>query len=192
MNLSDAYEALSIWSAGPGITEPKHSRSRACGDAKYWRELLSNFVAAQARTNVPAPILIGIASRESLCGAALTNGWGDHGHAFGIMQVDKRYHKYLGQDAGPASEAHIVVAARIFSGYYDDVTSKHPGWPADKRLEGACVAYNSGVRNVQTLNGMNIGTTGNNYGVDVMARSQQVWEVIRAIVRQHQAFALFV
>lgn len=32
-------------------------------------------------------VICGIISRESRAGAALTDGWGDHGNGFGLMQV---------------------------------------------------------------------------------------------------------
>jgi peptidoglycan hydrolase-like protein with peptidoglycan-binding domain/soluble lytic murein transglycosylase-like protein len=125
-------------------------------------------VAAQ-RHGVPPAVLAAIASRESRAGAALdSNGLGDHGNGFGLMQVDKRYHRPAG---GPYSQEHINQAASILSGYLRDVRDMHPSWPPEQQLRGAIVAYNSGPDNVRTIAGMDRGTTGNDYSNDVWARA---------------------
>lgn len=44
---------------------------------------------ARAKKMDPA-VIAGIISRETRagsCGSGLVDGWGDHGHAFGLMQV---------------------------------------------------------------------------------------------------------
>jgi hypothetical protein len=56
--------------------------------------------------------------------------------------------------------------------FRQQVQKKHPSWPDEDVLKGALVAYNSGLRNVQTIARMDSGTTGNDYGADVMARGQ--------------------
>ena len=78
------------------------------------------------------------------------------------------------------------------------VKQKFPSWPADRQLQGefrkatlsfrmglntkqciypvhatgAVAAYNFGVKNVQSWDGLDRGTTGNDYSNDVMARAQ--------------------
>ena len=52
------------------------------------------------------------------------------------------------------------------------VKSKHRTWTDDMALKGGISAYNAGVSNVQTYEGMDIGTTGNDYANDVVARAQ--------------------
>ncbi len=134
----------------------------------YKEELAS---AAQ-RYGVPPAVLAAIASRESRGGAALdSNGLGDNGNGFGLMQVDKRYHTPAG---GPYSQAHINQAASILRDYLDQVRTKHPSWPPEQQLRGAITAYNSGVSNVQTIEGMDRGTTGNDYSNDVWARAMRL------------------
>ncbi|MBM5816019.1 MAG: hypothetical protein FJ083_05360 [Cyanobacteria bacterium K_Offshore_surface_m2_239] len=128
------------------------------------------------RLKVPVEIILALASRESHLGALLglfgnEPGWGDRNQAWGILQVDKRFHTIRGLD-DPFSEAHVEQAIGIFASYRDQVQRKHPGWADEFVLKGACVAYNSGVSNVQTINGMNSGTTHNDYGDDVIARAQ--------------------
>ncbi|XP_061767419.1 lysozyme g-like [Nerophis ophidion] len=117
-----------------------------------------------------APALIaGIISRESRAGNALNNGWGDHGNAWGLMQVDKRYHTPQG---GWNSKEHLSQGTGILIGFIVAIRSKFPDWTAEQQLKGGIAAYNCGTGNVQTLAGMDIGTTGNDYSSDVVARSQ--------------------
>jgi len=121
---------------------------------------------------LPASLLLAVASRESHAGAALdANGWGDGGHAFGVLQVDRRFHRIAGAES-PTSYAHLLQGTGILRKALDQVVRKHPGWPPEKQLEGALCAYNSGVNNVQTLDGMNWGTTHDDYGADTLARAQ--------------------
>jgi hypothetical protein len=123
--------------------------------------------------DVPAAIIAGLASRESRCGAVLdAGGFGDQGHAFGILQVDRRFHALLGVDQGPSSRAHVEQAVGILATFRDQVRARHPDWGDEFVLKGAAVAYNSGVGNVQTKPGMDQGTTGGDYGSDVIARAQ--------------------
>lgn len=47
-------------------------------------------------------VIAAIISRESRAGAALVNGWGDHGNGFGLMQVCLK------------SEYHIQLITRVY------------------------------------------------------------------------------
>jgi hypothetical protein len=137
---------------------------------------LDNLRRAGARLQVPVEVILAIASRESHLGLILgkfgsDSGWGDHNQAWGIMQVDKRFHQLQGLD-DPFSQAHVEQALGIFASYRDQIIHNHPDWADEHVLKGACVAYNSGVGNVQTIAGMNQGTTHNDYGDDVIARAQ--------------------
>jgi len=134
--------------------------------------LMPKFLLAGEKCNVPASVLAAIASRESHVGAVLDGVWGDHGNGFGIMQVDKRYHQLAGSLADPASQEHIDQAAGIFASCLKKVEQNHPDWEDGYVLKGAAAAYNFGVDNVQTKAGIDIGTTGNDYGSDVLARAQ--------------------
>jgi soluble lytic murein transglycosylase-like protein len=128
------------------------------------------FVSSGERFDVPPALLAAIASRESRCGHVLSpDGTGDNGNGFGIMQVDKRFHRVVG---GPRSQEHIDQATEIFADFRSQVQNKHPTWADKDVLKGALAAYNSGIGNVQTIDGMDIGTTGNDYGSDTIARGQ--------------------
>ena len=152
-----------------GITS---SEKMAQTDLSRVKAILERFKQVGAEFNVPVPLLCAIASRESRCGNALdSQGFGDRGNGFGIMQVDKNFHTPVGLD-DPKSIAHIQQATRIFVDFRNQVKAKFPNWEDQWVLRGAIAAYNSGPDNVQTKNGMDIGTTGNDYSSDVIARAQ--------------------
>ncbi|XP_060783358.1 lysozyme g-like isoform X1 [Neoarius graeffei] len=123
---------------------------------------------ARAKQMDPA-VIAAIISRESRAGAALVDGWGDHGNAFGLMQVDKRYHKLRGTWN---SEEHVTQGTEILIDGIRAIQRKFPKWPKEHQFKGGISAYNAGVGNVRTYEGMDIGTTGNDYANDVVARAQ--------------------
>ncbi|XP_078403805.1 lysozyme g-like 1 [Cetorhinus maximus] len=128
---------------------------------------LINKVATANRVD---PAIIGaIMSRESRGGNVLINGWGDHGNGFGLMQVDKRHHNIVG---AWDSEEHLSQGTQILTGMIKSIAKKFPGWSKEQQLKGGISAYNAGPRNVQTYSRVDIGTTGNDYANDVVARAQ--------------------
>jgi hypothetical protein len=148
------------------------SRAMAQTDLGRIKAIADRFVTAASKFGVPAAVLAAIASRESRGGAQLdSNGFGDKGNAFGVMQVDRRFHVLEGT-SDPASLEHIEQATGIFAQNLDEVERKHPDWEDEFVLKGAVAAYNFGVGNVQTKEGIDEGTTGNDYGSDVIARAQ--------------------
>ncbi|XP_059576969.1 lysozyme g [Alligator mississippiensis] len=119
---------------------------------------------------VDPAVIAGIISRESHAGAALTaDGWGDGGNAFGLMQVDKRYHKLVGKWN---SEAHLIQGTQILVGMIKAIQRKFPRWTKEQQLKGGISAYNAGPGNVRTYEKMDIGTTHNDYANDVVARAK--------------------
>ena len=141
----------------------------------YAKKLAQSFVDVEHVTGVPREILAALASRETHFGFLLDkDGLGDHGNGFGIMQVDKRYHRPKGT---PWSLDNIIQGAGIWSDYYAQVKAKHSSWDPRYWVKGACVAYNSGVDNVGTINRMDAGTTGADYGADVCARAQHLGSI---------------
>lgn len=154
----------------PGIASSKKMAktdlSRVLAIASVLRQVGTKF-------DVPPALIAALASRESRAGNVLdSQGFGDRGNAFGILQVDKRFHHPLEGTNSPTSLAHIEQAIEIFVSFRKQVQANHSTWEDEFILKGAVVAYNSGVNNVQTKNGMDIGTTGNDYGSDVIARAQ--------------------
>lgn len=148
------------------------SQQMAKTDLPRVQSLINTFRQVGAKFDIPPALIAALASRESRCGNVLTtDGWGDGGNAFGILQVDRRFHTLRGTN-NPASAAHIEQAIEIFASYRQQVQAKHPNWEDEYVIKGAAVAYNSGVGNVQTKTGMDIGTAGGDYGSDVIARAQ--------------------
>lgn len=151
----------------PGVAS---SHKMAQTDLGRVFNLREKFRACGEKFDVPPALLAALASRESRCGKVLApDGTGDNGHGWGIMQVDKRYHTPVG---GPDSIEHLEQATEILVRFRRQVQEKRPMWEDKDILKGAVVAYNSGVSNVQTIERMDIGTTGDDYGSDVIARSQ--------------------
>ncbi len=152
-------------------TGVESSRQMARTDLRRVLTLRNIFQSCAERLDVPAALIAAIASRESRCGNVLaSDGTGDRGNGWGgIMQVDKRYHHPVG---APDSLEHIEQAIGILVRYRDQVKERHPSWSDSNILKGAVAAYNSGVSNVQTVENMDIGTTGDDYSSDVIARAQ--------------------
>lgn len=148
------------------------SEKMAQTDLSRVKAILERFKQIGAELDVPFPLLCAIASRESRCGNALdSQGFGDGGRAFGIMQVDERFHDQMGTE-DPRSIAHIKQATRILVDYRNQVKAKFPNWEDEWVLRGAAAAYNSGVSNVQSKERLDVGTTGGDYSSDVIARAQ--------------------
>ncbi|ETE65506.1 hypothetical protein L345_08708 [Ophiophagus hannah] len=121
------------------------------------------------KTNIDAAVIAAIISRESHAGTILKDGWGDHGNGFGLMQVDKRYHKIVGTWD---SEEHINQGALILCSMIEEIKKKFPPWTNEQQLKGGISAYNAGPKNVQSYERMDIGTTKNDYANDVVARAK--------------------
>ncbi len=139
-------------------------------DLSRLKKYSADFEAVGKKYGFPPALLAAIASRESRGGAALdSRGFGDHGHGFGLMQVDDRTAAPKG---GPYSREHIDHGASILKGKLDEVKRAHPGWSPEMQLKGAVAAYNVGAGNVRTQAGMDKGTTGNDYSNDVWERAK--------------------
>merc|ERR1719222_1007275 len=112
----------------------------------------ASFAAASYKYNLPKEILMAVASRESRVGSLLGKngnkpGWGDKNRAFGIMQVDKRYHKVVDE----TNIDNVDEGAKILANMLRQVKKKHPNWSYGWHLRGAVAAYNFGSKNLQTL-----------------------------------------
>ncbi|XP_067312758.1 lysozyme g-like [Pseudorasbora parva] len=123
---------------------------------------------SRAKQMDPA-VIAAIISRESRAGAALKDGWGDHGNGFGLMQVDKRYHTPVG---AWDSKEHVTQATEILTGFIQEIKKKFPQWTQEQCFKGGISAYNTGPKNVRTYERMDVGTTGGDYSNDVVARAQ--------------------
>lgn len=56
-------------------------------DADDMEKYRSKINSVGRRYDIDPALIAGIISRESRAGKALNNGWGDHGNAWGLMQV---------------------------------------------------------------------------------------------------------
>lgn len=153
----------------PGIVS---SQKMAQTDLQRVKAVADRLCTAAAKFGVPSAIVAALASRESRGGNVLdADGYGDGKNAFGILQVDKRFHRIEGTP-DPRSLEHIEQAVGILADYLEQVEKKHPDWEDIYLLKGGVVAYNAGVSTVQTKAGMDIGSTGDDYGSDVIARAK--------------------
>ncbi|XP_075469609.1 lysozyme g-like isoform X3 [Ascaphus truei] len=114
-------------------------------------------------------VIAAIISRECRAGNTLKNGWGDNDNAFGLMQVDKRWHTIQGKWD---SEEHIKQGAGILIDMIGSIQKQFPSWTAEQRLKGGIAAYNCGPSRIQSYENVDNSTTGHDYSNDVLARAQ--------------------
>jgi hypothetical protein len=128
------------------------------------------FDAAGAEANLPAALIAAVASRESRCGNVLRDGWGDGGNAFGIMQVDKRFHVPAGV-TDPKSQAHIGQATGIPASFLAQMQIKFADQAAARQLQAAVAAYDCGAGRAASPDTADAHTTDGDYSNDVWARA---------------------
>ncbi|CAL8352638.1 unnamed protein product [Boreogadus saida] len=121
-----------------------------------------------------AALIAGIISRDSEAGHSIENtdppGWGDNYNAFGLMQVDKRWHKPRG---AWDSEKHLDQGTGILVDLIKHVQKERPSWTTNWQLKGAIAAYNMGYKVLDhPVHNMEQITTGGDYSSDVVARAQ--------------------
>ncbi|KAK7471414.1 hypothetical protein BaRGS_00035966 [Batillaria attramentaria] len=119
-------------------------------------------------------VIAALASRESNGGDALaSDGTGDRGHAWGILQCDFTHSGLACKSCPAKSCCHIkMMVTQLLIPYIKRVATNHRSWPKAHQLQGGVAAYNFGVGNVQSWGGLDVGSTGNDYSNDVMARAQ--------------------
>uniref|UniRef100_A0A674NRY3 Lysozyme g n=1 Tax=Takifugu rubripes TaxID=31033 RepID=A0A674NRY3_TAKRU len=116
-------------------------------------------------------LIAGIISRESRAGNQLVNGRGDHGRAFGLMQIDPQNSGITPVGSWDSVE-HLIQATKILLSFIDVIKNKFPSWNANQHLKGAIAAYNMGDQNVRSYETVDAATTGRDYSNDVVARAQ--------------------
>lgn len=160
--------------AEPAVPDQAPAEARAAieSDTPQLESLKSKFGAASKKFGVPIDILAGVASRESHAGKALNEeGYDPEKKAFGVMQVDQRFHKLEGTES-PNSQAHINQSAGILIENKRLMDKRFPHWTDEQRWRAAVAGYNMGPSKVKTLEKMDEGTTGGNYSSDVMLRAK--------------------
>ena len=147
------------------------SRDKAKADLAEIEKLHPKLKKAAEKFSVPMEILAGMASRESRAGKHLNKkGYDIEKKAFGLLQVDGRFHKLQGKT--PTDQAHIDQAAGILRQYRNTMDRKHGDWSDEERWRGAVAAYNMGPGNVKTRENIDKGTTGGDYSKDVLHRAE--------------------
>lgn len=160
-----------------GVQASKHAvdiNNTRANQAPY---LKSRIIKLSVEAGIHPALIFAIIGRESNFGHSLTsNGFGDKGNGFGIMQVDRRHHTIRGW-VNPTSSEHITQGIGIFKYYYLTIQRKFPNWHTWAHIKGGFVAYNSGISNVATIPRMDKGTTGGDYGADCLQRAK-IWKEI--------------
>jgi transglycosylase-like protein with SLT domain len=150
---------------------PGSSRAMAKTDLGRVNALKDRFNLVAHKYDLPAALLAAIASRESRCGNVLIDGWGDHHHGFGIMQVDIGTVPNPAGQPDPRSPEHIDEATSILSKYYDRMKAKLPDQPEARQLQSAVAAYNRGPDGIGSPDTADAHTTGHDYSNDVWVRA---------------------
>ena len=102
------------------------------------------YIVAARENGLPPALLAAIASRESRGGNALdAEGYGDRGHAFGLMQIDDRSYR-ADTSEGPFGQAHISQASDILLEKLRRVRDQCPSLTVSAQLQTAVSRYNGG------------------------------------------------
>lgn len=153
-----------------GIRGVEASEEMAKTDHSRVMSNKEKFKKAGKEFNLPPALLAAIASRESRGGNVLDrNGWGDGGNAFGIMQVDKRFHRVV-IEGGSDGQPHIDQATGILKTKLEEVGREFPSLSDSQELQTAVSRYNGGQR--LAAPNSDRGTTGGDYMNDVWARGR--------------------
>uniref|UniRef100_A0A673D0I2 Lysozyme g n=1 Tax=Sphaeramia orbicularis TaxID=375764 RepID=A0A673D0I2_9TELE len=150
------------------------SHTMAKTDLERVRRYKSIINSVAGRRGIDPALIAGIMSRESRAGNALdSQGWGDHGNGFGLMQVDVNP-RGGGHTARGAwnSEEHVDQATGILVDFIGKISRKFPNWSKEQKLKGGIAAYNMGDGNVHDYHNVDARTTGRDYSNDVVARAQ--------------------
>ncbi|XP_057205274.1 lysozyme g-like [Triplophysa rosa] len=145
------------------------SQKLAENDLARMEKYKSKIIKVGKAKQMEPAVIAAIISRESRAGAVLKDGWGDHGNGFGLMQVDKRHHSLKGTWD---SEEHLTQGTEILINSIKQITANFPKWTKEQCFKGGISAYNAGVGNVRSYQNMDVGTTGDDYANDVVARAK--------------------
>uniref|UniRef100_A0A3B3ZP75 Lysozyme g n=1 Tax=Periophthalmus magnuspinnatus TaxID=409849 RepID=A0A3B3ZP75_9GOBI len=149
------------------------SRQLAMTDLERMRTYKNMITVVGQELGIDPALIAGIISRESRAGNALQNGWGDHGRAWGLMQVDVTPNGGGHTRVGDwDSVEHVRQATGILIYFIGRIRGKFPTWTEAQHLKGAIAAYNMGDGNVKSYEEVDKYTTGQDYSNDVVIRAQ--------------------
>uniref|UniRef100_A0A8C2CVS8 Lysozyme g n=1 Tax=Cyprinus carpio TaxID=7962 RepID=A0A8C2CVS8_CYPCA len=103
-------------------------------------------------------VIAAIISRQSRAGATLEDGWGDHGYAFGLMQV--------------VANPSIHRSAFTENPFACDIQATSVAVTSEQCGKGGISAYNAGVSTVSSYENIDARTSGKDFSNDVVARAQ--------------------
>lgn len=135
--------------------------------------LISTFVHAGVEFNIPASLLMAIASRETEFNPYFISHPGDEGHGHGLMQIDNRsYPEFCSSEGWKDPHENIMKGAEVFAEKYKGALREvgdRLGCNSDL-IYIATSAYNCGVeaavRNYLNHNNPDLTTTNHNYAAD--------------------------
>ncbi|XP_028260538.1 lysozyme g-like [Parambassis ranga] len=145
------------------------SETMAQTDAGRMAKYKTKINNAAAAYGIDPALVAAIISRESRAGNVLKDGWGDHGNAWGLMQVDIRYHTRQG---AWDSEEHLRQGTGILVDFITKISNKFRSWTNEQKLKGGIAAYNAGDGNIHSYENVDERTTGKDYSNDVVARAK--------------------
>ncbi|XP_073470795.1 lysozyme g-like [Aquarana catesbeiana] len=155
---------------GENISGVRASEKLAKTDLQRVNSFKEKIKSVSRKTGVDPAIIAAIMSRESRAGNVLdANHEGDNGNAFGLMQIDKRWHTPRG---AWNSEEHILQATEILISMFETIKQKFPSWSRSQVMKGALAAYNMGPGNVKSFDAVDSNTTGKDYSNDCIARAK--------------------
>ncbi|XP_051801916.1 LOW QUALITY PROTEIN: lysozyme g-like [Acanthochromis polyacanthus] len=129
--------------------------------------------AVGSKYDIEPALIAAIISRESRAGNVLQDGWGDHGNAWGLMQVDVNPSGGGHTAKGDwNSEEHLSQGTEILIYFLNRIKNKFPSWTSEQQLKGAIASYNTGDGRVNSYENVDEKTTGKDYSNDVVARAQ--------------------
>ncbi|KAF6730280.1 Lysozyme g [Oryzias melastigma] len=156
-----------------GVSGVAASHAMAKTDAGRMARYKNIIKATGQKHGVDPALIAGIISRESRAGNVLQNGWGDHGNAWGLMQVDVNPHGGGHRAVGAwDSEEHLSQATGILTHFIQRIEKKFPQCTKEQQLKGGIAAYNAGDGRVHSCENVDANTTGKDYANDVVARAQ--------------------
>jgi hypothetical protein len=122
-------------------------------------------MAAVAGTNIPWEMLAAIGIRESgFRNVAQTNGEGR-----GIFQIDLGAHPNVTEAQAMDPPFAVQYAAQLLVSNHARLAASHPNLNASQLLQATEASYNFGTGNITgNPNAIDRGSTGNNYGSNVM------------------------
>ncbi|XP_056264496.1 lysozyme g-like [Pseudoliparis swirei] len=149
------------------------SHQMAKTDVDRMKNYKSKINKVGAKYGIAPALIAAIISRESRAGNCLDGGWGDHGNAWGLMQVDVNP-KGGGHTArgGWDSEEHLCQATEILVHFIGRIRNNFSSWSVEEQLKGGIAAYNMGDGKVHSIQNVDENTTGKDYSNDVVARAQ--------------------